>query len=360
LLVEALHRDASPFVRASAALGLGMLGDRAAVAVLAAAAAQTRETSLAESATLALGLLGDTSTSEQLARRMFAPDARVRSAAELALGALGHPARVLFEAPLQEDHTDLVSLTSAARAALTPQAGVHLGRYLHELHAAAADALRQDDAAKLAVLAFLVSEAWWRPASAPIDVRELSIDLRVALLPELSTLRAHPSVAVRTALASTLAQTHARDADALLMDLAQDRQAEVRAAALRALARRPLPSLPNWTERLAGIALSEPAFWLRQRAVLVLARMSSAVATRTLGRVLSTDPYALVRESAAQSLAGRDAGLAGPALLHALRDPEPRVCAAAARALLAVGGDALQRARSDTRLAPGLQELLVR
>jgi HEAT repeat protein len=360
LLHEALIHDRSPFVRVSAALGLGMLGDPAAGEALASCSAQTHEPALAEAATLSLGLLADARTSSVLATRLFSSDARVRSAADLALRALEHGKRLQFEPPLQLDRNELSSVLLAARETLAAAATNDLTRYARELRTAAGEALRGDDANKLAVLSFLAHAGPTPPAVGANDPRELAVDLRAALLPELFALRALPDRALRVALVQALSNARSHDADALLMDLAQDRDVEVRGPALTALGAQPLSERPGWADRLSRMALTEAAFWLRQRAVLALARLPSAAATRTLARVLSTDAYALVRESAAQSLAGRDASVAGPTLLAALRDPEPRVSAAAARALSSTGGEALRAARSDNELAPALRQLLLR
>ncbi|HEX4352176.1 MAG TPA: HEAT repeat domain-containing protein, partial [Polyangiales bacterium] len=197
------------------------------------------------------------------------------------------------------------------------------------------------------------------PSAASGDPREQR-DLASELLPELATLRAHPDPALRAALVGALAHARSHAATALLLDLTQDHAPSVRALALSALATRPIAELSASAERLSAAALDEPKFWLRERAVRVLERSTSEAATRLLVRVLSTDGYALVRESAARSLAGRDPRLVGEALLAALHDSEPRVCAAAARSLRAVSGSALRAARSDKSLSSGLHALLAR
>jgi tetratricopeptide (TPR) repeat protein len=360
LLQQALARDASPFVRSAAALGLGMLGDPAAGSSLAQLTVQTHAPALAETATLALGLLGGSQFAATLAQSTFASDARVRAAAGLSLAALDHADRALFELPLPQDRLELTSLLDAARTTLSARASADLARYAGELRQAASEALRGDDARKLAVLSFVASDRATLPTAASGDPRELGLELRAALLPELARLRVHPALGLRVALVKAVGATASRDADALLLELAQDREPVVRGLALSALAARPLSNALLWTDRLSSVALSEPAFWLRERAVHVLARLASPAATRVLVRVLSTEPYALVRESAAQSLAGREAGLIGPVLIAALHDPEPRVCAAAARALRVSGGEPLRTARSDATLAPVLRELLSR
>jgi HEAT repeat protein len=255
---------------------------------------------------------------------------------------------------------DLSSVLEAARTTLKARAGAEPARYAAELRQAASDALRGADSLKLTALAFLASDRAGLPIEVTGDPRERSVELRVSLLPELAALRTHPDASLRVALVEAVRASDAREAETLLMDLAQDHEPTVRGVALSALAARPLSNAPAWADRLEGAALREPAFWLRQRAVQVLGRLASASATRVLTRVLSTDAYALVRESAAQSLAGRDADSVGPALIAALRDPEPRVCAAAARTLRANAGEPLRSARSDATLAPVLRELLSR
>jgi HEAT repeat protein len=158
-----------------------------------------------------------------------------------------------------------------------------------------------------------------------------------ALLPELNALRAHPSVVVRTALVHALAAQTREPASALLMDLTQDPAAQVRSMALDALAARSLREQPGWAERLALLARSDPAFWLRERAVRVLGQLPSPAATNTLTHVLATEPYALVRERAVQSLAGRPPQLIASALQRATRDTEARVASAASAALRRCG-----------------------
>jgi HEAT repeat protein len=98
---------------------------------------------------------------------------------------------------------------------------------------------------------------------------------------------------------------------------------------------------------------------MRRRAVQALAGMAGVSATRALLRVLSSDPFALVRESAARALSGREPDLVAEALLVAVRrDAEPRVRVAAARALRQVGGALLHTARADPQLPDGIREIL--
>jgi HEAT repeat protein len=110
---------------------------------------------------------------------------------------------------------------------------------------------------------------------------------------------------------------------------------------------------------LAALALGDPAFGTRRRAVVVLGRLGGDGSARTLARVLSRDGYALVREAAATALAAVPASLAAPALLEALRsDDESRVRAAAARALGRLGGEPLRAARALPNLTPELRTIL--
>jgi hypothetical protein len=76
-------------------------------------------------------------------------------------------------------------------------------------------------------------------------------------------------------------------------------------------------------------------------------------------RVLANDPFAIVRETAADALSSREPHLVGEPLLVAARtDVEPRVRLAAARSLRQVGGALLHTAREDSRLEQGVREIL--
>ncbi|HEY2732499.1 MAG TPA: HEAT repeat domain-containing protein, partial [Polyangiales bacterium] len=357
-LEQALTRDPHPFVRGAAALALGMSADRHASDLLVRMSEQTGAP--AEAATLALGLIGDEAFAPVLARRLFAVDPRERAAAQIALDALGANERAGIEPPMPLDRLELEPWLAAARASLVARANGDPARHERALRDAALEALRAEDGTKSALLAFLAESSRRPPSAAGGDAREQRLDLPSELLPELATLRAHPDPALRAALVEAIARARSRAAVAALLDLTEDRSARVRGLALSALSERPIAELSASVERLSAAALDEPEFWLRERAVRVLGRSTSEAATRLLVRVLSTDGYALVRESAARSLVGRDASRVGPTLLAALHDSEPRVCAAAARSLRAVGGSSLRSALSDTSLSTGLHALLAR
>jgi Tfp pilus assembly protein PilF/HEAT repeat protein len=345
-LREAVVHDPSPLVRCAAAIGSGRIGGAAPLDVLTETSRLEVQPSLSECAVLGMGLLGGERAAAPLARALFASDPRVRSAASLGLRALYAPIPATFEPPLAALHTlatsDLTrsartALAGVARRSLADAAGPDFSIDGSALLTAARAALRGDDAARARTLEFLIELGAPAPPTSGSDPREHAVDVIGALWPELSALCVHPQTQLRQLLVRALAPQRRPLVDALLIDMAQDPSPEVRALALDALAERPLLEQPGWVDRLGRVAASDPAFWLRERAVQVIGKLPSQLATRALTHVLATEPYALVRERAVQSLAGRAPQRIGPALQRAAHDPEVRVAEAALALLRACG-----------------------
>jgi hypothetical protein len=349
----------------AAALALGMAGGHdAQVALLEATRAP--DSDLARLSWIGLALQRQTALAPRFAELVFAPDPRLRAIGGHALGVLGEqattahdPIRVALPAPLERAGTE--QLEAAGLAVL----GQHLqpsaaARFVAELQAAARAGLHAPRAYVQSTLTVLEAALIDGPSEPSVldaataqsildgnagDVIALAAqtdpDLRLRLLPVLGRVR---SEAAATALAGLVADPHA----------------QVRDAALDGLATATLPANGSQLEApLAALALGDPAFGTRRRAVVVLGRLGGDGSARTLARVLSRDGYALVREAAATALAAVPASLAAPALLEALRsDDESRVRAAAARALGRLGGEPLRAARALPNLTPELRTIL--
>jgi tetratricopeptide (TPR) repeat protein/HEAT repeat protein len=418
----ALAHDVSALVRSAAAIALGLLSDRVsldarqkrhspAIAEVDAStraatanespdenAARTavdatldrtalegalrgRDSAIAESAALGLGILADPSAASDLAHALFDTRPAVASAAELALRGLACDHPLTFE--LAEPEPDLTidmlleaarstlsvcktstfapffaEITEAARSALKgPPARRSLA--LAWLSRLAADAAATDVAAAPGATIFPAVERVPAPATSPEPDAGWRIELLSSLASDLSALAVHADPAIRRDVARLFELIPVTAAETTLMALVTDPDLGVRGAALDALGRRKLPDRAAYCDRLAFVAASDAAFGMRSRAVRALGGMSGSSATRVLVRVLASDPFAVVRESAADALSGRESNLVGEALLVAMRtDAEPRVRFAAARSLRQVGGALLHTAREDPRLPEDVREIL--
>jgi hypothetical protein len=186
------------------------------------------------------------------------------------------------------------------------------------------------------------------------------IELLSSLASDLSSLAAHTDPDIRLEVVRIIEVIPVTAAETTLLALVTDPDLGVRGTALDALSRRKLPERAAYCDRLAQVASTDRAFGMRRRAVRALGGMSGVSATRALVRVLANDPFAIVRETAADALSSREPHLVGEPLLVAARtDVEPRVRLAAARSLRQVGGALLHTAREDSRLDQGVREILL-
>lgn len=136
-----------------------------------------------------------------------------------------------------------------------------------------------------------------------------------------------------------------RAREALARALA-DPPAEVRRAALDAIARSPVAPSAEAGQRLAEILAEHRDWSLRTRAAQALGRVEGPAATVALEAAAADDAYAFVREAAVEALGTRRDASSRAALLVVLRrDVEPRVRIAAVRALVALGPEAAAAAR---------------
>jgi tetratricopeptide (TPR) repeat protein len=355
-----LAHDVSALVRVAAAIALGLLsraeapaardlqlGREALVLTL-----RGPDAAIAESAALSLGLLGDRAAAGALADSLFDARANVAMAAELGLRSLECSAPRGLPLAEPEPGFSFEPLLTAAHTALAPCAQAPLAPRFAEIAEAVRRALAGPPALRSRALTWLGREsavdAGWQ------------IELLSSIAADLAPLASDRDFRLRRDVARLLGVTPVTTAETTLFVLVGDPVLEVRGAALDALAQRKLPDRPEYSERLAKVAASDEAFGMRRRAVQALAGMTGVSATRALVRVLSNDPFALVRESAARALSGREPDLVAAALLAAVRrDAEPRVRVAAARALRQVGGALLHTAQADPQLPEGIREILV-
>ncbi len=384
-----LANDVSALVRGSAALGLGLLGERLARTEgppLAPHDGLVRETpeqrgarealdrrlarealeravrgpdrAVAESAALSLGLLGEPAAAPSLALAIFDGRSDVSSAAELALRTLECAQPLAFELSEPEPAVASEALIADARRSVSACASRSLEPHFAEITDAVRQTLRGPELPRTLALAWLLRIA---PDELGATDRDASwrFELLSSLTTDLAALATHEDAAVRRDVARLLARTPVTAAEQSLLAMVGDPALSVRAAALDALAERKLPDRAAYCERLAWVVTNDREFGMRLRAVLVLGAMQGSTATRVLVRVLSSDPFAVVRESAARALSSRESNLVGEALLLAVhRDAEPRVRHAAARSLRQVGGALLHAALEDPKLDPSVREIL--
>jgi predicted Zn-dependent protease len=340
-----------------------------------------RDSAVAESAALGLGILADPAAATPLAQALFDPRSEIADAAELALRALSCDHPLTFEIAEPEPELTIDMLLQAARTTLSACRSNTFAPYFAEITEAARAALRGPPARRnlaLLWLSRLAAEAAATGAAATTGAALLPstppsalvalpaepdagwrIELLSSLASDLSSLASHADPTVRRDVARIIEVIPVTAAETTLLALVTDPDLGVRGTALDALSRRKLPDRAAYCDRLAQVASTDRAFGMRRRAVRALGGMSGASATRVLVRVLAKDPFALVRESAADVLSSRDPNVVAPALLVAMRtDVEPRVRLAAARSLRQVGGALLHTAREDLRLDQGVREIL--
>ena len=348
-------------------------------------AVRGRDSAVAETSALALGILANPASATALANALFDARAPIADAAELALRGLSCDRPLKFEIAEPDPDLTVDLLVEAARSTLAVCRTSTFAAFFAEITEAARSALKGPPGRRNLALAWLsrlaadaaATGAAASPGAAVIRVLDSAttampgptpspepdaawrIELLSSLASDVSALAVHADPVVRRGVVRVFEVLPVTAAEATLIALVTDPDLGVRGAALDALGRRKLPDRTVYCDRLAFVAASDKAFGMRRRAVRALGGMSGPSATRVLVRVLTNDPFAVVRESAADALSGREPNLVGEALVVAMRrDTEPRVRFAAARSLRQVGGALLHTAREDSRLPEDVREIL--
>jgi HEAT repeat protein len=242
-----------------------------------------------------------------------------------------------------DERWSLSPLLEAWLALAPPTATAEVLRaFQSELRDAAEAALRGPPAATHVALALLSGVDPLLAASDAAAITPLLGTLRIAL----DELVKHPDPSVRAAAIVLLASATPQPSAAAVLAALEDGDEQVKVAALDQIWRGGAAPPPDALARVGSIALHDEHWWLRLRAVVALGRAGGEqAAASVLPEVLQHDSYAYVREAAAAALAASRAGNSAQALAAALvRDPEPRVRAAAARALQQWGGAEAERA----------------
>ncbi|MFL5579652.1 MAG: peptidylprolyl isomerase [Gemmatimonadaceae bacterium] len=349
-LVDELLASPHPSVRAAAALAVGQVHLTARAARLRALLADA-DTAVAANAAFALGLLQDTASISALHDALLgagAPRATVGVEAAWALGEAGAPARAALEEALgsvREPEALAATLLAAAKLRPVPVARIvpHLGPSGAVARAAAYALARQRAAAGVRALLPLAGarEAGVRVQVARALARQaagdsLALEARAAL----AVLALDTSAQVRMNAARSYATYGDRARDALA-SLMRDRDANVRIATAEALG-----------EVLGGDERAWRDAWEADTGLAYRAAVASAAMRRGV-RVPALLPGAASwteaadwRYRAAAAVAGAlgTAPLARELTLRATGDPDPRVRAAAWRAL---------DAWADSSAAPG-------
>ncbi|TKD01055.1 HEAT repeat domain-containing protein [Polyangium fumosum] len=384
LLVKLLG-STSPEVRGVAALGLGLTHDKkyttalvalarapeagataraAAVHALAelgtsqsdnlhmlVALADTNEPVLRQAALVALARLapkGDAAQSASaenaLASSLFATDESMRRTAVAAATALatknfsrtgealpvpdGPLSMKEILAGLGPDAARVAGARARALVALAPsleRAAVAAASTSPDRARVVADALLANDV-ELSLAPLLGPDDKLDPESARATSAAIE-RIAAAVVPAFVALVRHPALEVRTRAVELLARRPEKEAQDAVIDALSDPEESVRRAALAALGRVKHPATISAVARLGREAPSWP---LRVRAAEALGRLGAGatgrVAFETLTTIAQEDPYALVREAAALSMASLDRAAAEPILRKlSASDPEPRI-----------------------------------
>ncbi|HEX8672643.1 MAG TPA: M56 family metallopeptidase [Longimicrobium sp.] len=317
-LIEALRTDTDATVRNTAAWALGEIESRAATAALVQAMASDRSIEVRRTATWALGQIEDPAAVDGLARAMRDPDTELRETAVWALGEI-------------ESRTAVPALSSVLRegdAAMRRVAAWALGQIeAAEAVPALAAALRDSDR----------------------EVRETAVwalgEIESAdAVPALTTVLGDPDPRVRNQAAWALGQIEAESGVAPLSRVLQgDSDAGVRQTAAWALGEIERESaMPALT---AALRDRVPA--VRATAAWAIGQIEPDRAPAELNALLRDDDQS-VRANALWAL-GQTRDVA--AIEPLLRDPNPEVRRAAARAL-GGGPDPRPRPRPQPRPRP--------
>lgn len=363
-LARALREESNEDVVLAVVWALGRAGDADDVPALVAVL-EMRGGPAASVAADALGEIGDPRGLDALVNGIFAADPALRRASAVALrrgergGAIELPPPQGFERV-----RDYVARLVEARSGDAPVAD--LGVYRPALEAAASVALHGSVESALAATEVLGSgiapslglghltqgvAEWPEPARASAE-RALA-ELAAGLVDDLIVASRHLDASVRVEAVRVLVRLEHPDARAAVADALAEPPAAVQRAALEALAGSGRAPSVETEERLAAMVSEHRDWSMRTRAAQALALSSTEAAGAALRDALRTDAYAFVREAAAAAL-GRGQRAADVPILEqaAARDGEPRVRAAAIRALIARGGAVEARARARAAADP--------
>lgn len=345
-----LTRDPSPDVQAAAAWALGRLASAESVPALVSAL-RGRGGVVARAAAFALGGIADVRAQQALAQSLFGADARLRAAAG---ASLARAPRATLSVSLPAPSVPVSARGYLARLVEVEAAPGQVPASLASLEDALAEGARDALAGPLervrAALEVLTSgsgpgvglgpltagvDGWPEPQRT--ETRAALVDLARALLPSLLGAAQHPDASVRAAAVSALSRVEAVEARAAVAAALDDSAAIVRRSAIDAVSAQGGDAALARVVRLA----EEGDDWaLRARAAAALGRFlgaagaSSTTALAALVSVLRDDPFAFVREAAADALSATTEADARAALsAAAASDPEPRVRLAAQRAL---------------------------
>ncbi len=383
-LLDKLLDSEAPSIRALAALGLGLEGDKRAAAKLSKVVGSMEAGPLPRAAAaFALGQLGDHSRVETLSQLAEAQDPTVRAAAIVALARLDAKAapRAIAEALVSPDPGLQSAGTAAALVLATgkyhapheplevPEGRVDVRSQIDELrpggyspdeHAralvklapalqAACVAAVQSSPERARAVADALLDRGGKPAFGPLT-RELdkanaalrkqagdaATGIARAVVAPFVALASHPSPDVRARAVQFLATRSEQAARTAVVEALGDPDEHVQRAALAAADRARTPGAVN---AVTGLLTHKSDWPVRVRAAEALGRLAAGSrdkkAVAALTRAAQSDAYALVREAAVRALPLVDAAAARPVLTEvAEKDAEPRV-QRAARELLA-------------------------
>ncbi len=383
-LLDKLLQSEAPSIRALAALGLGLDGDKSAAAKLARVVSSLEVGPLPRAAAaFALGQLGDHSRVETLAQLAEAQDSTVRAAAIVALARLdaGSAPRAIAEALVSPDLGLQRAGTAAALVLATgryhaahdplevPEGRVDVREQIDELrpggyspddHAraliklapaleAASVAAVQSSPDRARAVADALLDRGGKPAFGPLtrkldkvspalrkQASQAAARIASAVVAPFVALASHPSPDVRARAVQFLATRPEPAAQKAVIEALSDPDERVQRAALAAASR---ARTPGAISAVTNLLTDKSAWPVRVRAAEALGKLAAgtrnARAVQMLGKAARSDKYALVREAAVRALPRVDPAAARPVLTEvAAKDNEPRV-QRAARELLA-------------------------
>lgn len=328
--VTLLHGDRSPSVRSAAAQALANLGGSSAITNLVASVRGPDE-QVAAAAIVALGLLRDSQSANVLTDALFVANHEIQRHALWALQQLGQQPtgqRAPLIEPTALGEAELWSPdTSQVSWVLLNEVAQRFPEALTQTIRNALNGARETTMAALAALSDGVQQFDASQAKSPLAALLNTVDA----LPKVV---AHPNRDVRIAALTLLAQIQSPEAAAALDAALDDREASVRAAALRLLRDKPNQAAADNLPQLLTLARQSPAWSMRLQAIATLGKLGGVDACAALVDALDKDEYAYVREQAATWIAQGCRASGRTALERAAHnDPEPRVRAAASAAL---------------------------
>jgi cellulose synthase operon protein C len=343
-------QDAGPIARAAAAHALGALGARSEASVLAELA-DAPDGTLSAAALIALARVNGDGAADAIAEALVSPDAELRKAAGSAalVWTTGKYAAGGDELTLPEDRVDVRTLLAGLRPSGHTKgervdALARLAPALGRATSAAAQSSPERARAVMGALGLgrtgsglpelVVQDSPDLDDALLKKSRQVTGDLASKLVPAYVGLARHPASDERAMAIEFLGgRSEPAAQDAVIAALA-DREPGVRRAALLALPAGHSGAIAAVSHSLA----SEQDWALRSSAAEALgriaARSSDAKATAALTSAASSDPYALVRERAAQALHAVNPAAARAVLERLSRsDEEPAVKSTALKLL---------------------------